>query len=300
MSATPWINDQSYITTLADAEDFVNPSWNPVNIFMSADTIKYTDATSWQFNPELHVFKIQHDGTSGQTLTIQLPILSKLYSESCIWFFWLNQGVDGAIVSFAALAGDEPINGTAGPDATFNFTCDGDRHLFMVIAVNGGYYIKMVQGRNFTVSAGTGTSVAIDLPDYAVSAFAGVPVQLPNITVAAATTYYGSNGVGNATEANVNGIMITQAGVISNLYIATSAAVTATSHTFTVRKGATYAALTDTTLTCAIATTALAGSDQTHSFTVAKGDIITIKDVQAGTPEALHAAISFCFKPSAV
>lgn len=300
MAATPWINAQSQIAQyLAPNSDVSAVGWNPVNLLMGAQKIQYSLNTTWQISPELHVFRVIHDGTSGQTLQIQLPIQANLYQNSAIWFFWLGTSAAGGILEFAALADSSSINGVAGPNATYDFTCDGDKHLFMVIAVDGSYFIKIVQGRDFEVTAGTGISVS-GSPNFEISAFAGVPIQLPNITVASATTYYGSNGVGNATEASVNGIIMSQAGTISNLYIATAAAVTATSHTFTVRKGATYAALADTTLTCAIALNALAGSDITHSFTVAKGDVITIKDVQAGTPEAVRSAISFCFKPSAV
>ncbi len=301
--ATPWISTQTGVTQYIGDYGTNNVAntqgWNPVNILMQGQQIQYSLATSWQFNPEQHVFRIIQDGTSGQTLIIQLPIMKQLFQQSAMWYFWLGTNTVGSIVQFAALADSSPINQVAGPGATYNFTCDGDKHLFLVVAVNGNYYVKLVQGRNFAVTAGTGISVAGG-PSYAVSAFAGVPVQLPNITVASATTYYGGNGVGNATEASVNGIVMTQAGVIDQLNIVTAAAVTATSHTFTVRKGATYAALADTTLTCAIATGALAGSDSTNSFTVAIGDIITIKDVQAGVAEAVRAGISFCFKPSAV
>jgi hypothetical protein len=76
--------------------------------------------------------------------------------------------------------------------------------------------------------------------------------------------------------------------------------VTATSHTFTLRKGTAYGGLSDTTLTCAIASGSASGSDVTHSVTVAVGDILILKDVQAGTPEALASSISVLFKPSAV
>jgi len=303
-AATPWINAQTGITQYVGdyGSNNVVPgsSWNPVNLFMQGQTIQYSLATSWQFNPEQHIFRILQDGTAGQTLIIQLPIMQQLYQQSAIWFFWLGANTVGSILQFAALADNSAINQVAGPAATFNFTCDGDKHLFIVVAVNGNYFIKMVQGRNFDVTAGTGTSVAGGPASFAVSAFAGVPIQLPSITVASATTFYGGNGVGNATETSVNGFIMTQAGTIRDLFVTTPVATTATSHIFTVRKGATYAALTDTTLTCTILATALTGNNQVQSFTVAKGDIITIKDVQAGTPEAVRAAISFCFRPSAV
>jgi hypothetical protein len=299
MSSTPWLCTQTGISQFLGGNEASDHGWNPVNLLMNSTVIQYSVNATWEFNPELHVYRITHDGTAGQTLQIKLPIMAHLYQQSAIWFFWLGTNTDGAILEFAALDDNSSVNGTAGPSASYSFTCDTDRHLFIVMAVEGNYFIKMVQGRNFSVAAGTGT-VVTGSPDYVVSAFAGVPVQLPNITVAAATTYYGNNGVGNATETSVNGIIMSQAGVLSNLYIKTAANVTADSHTFTLRKGSTYAGLADTTLTCAIASGAASGSDITHSVVVAAGDIITIKDVQAGAAEAVRAAISFCFKPSAV
>lgn len=221
------------------------------------------------------------------------------------------------------------VNGALSDFVFTRAATDTRRNFFFIVVAtpHNGYYIRAVQdgslltsitsanakltvtqvGQAFTltdnvsVAAGSGISVS-GSTTFTVSAFAGVPIQLPNITVASGTTYYGSNGTGSGTEASVNAIMITQPGTISNLYVAMASAVTATSHTFTVRRAAAglYTSLADTTLTCTLATGAFVGNDTTHSVAVAAGDIITIKDVQAGSAEALHAAISFCFKPSAV
>lgn len=220
-----------------------------------------------------------------------------------------------------------PINGSL---ADYSFTraaSDTRRNIFFVIVgtPSQGYYIRSVKdadvltsitsanakltvtqvGQAFTLTdnvsvvAGSGTSVS-GTSTFTVNAFAGVPVQLPNVTLASSPAFYGANGVGNGTEANVNAIMFSQPGTISNLYVTLSAGATATSHTFTVRKGSSYGTLADSVITCVILLGASSGSDLTHSIAVAAGDIITIKDVQAGTPEALRAAISLCFKPSAV
>jgi len=241
-----------------------------------------------------------HDGTNSQTLQVQLPIMANLKESSMIWFFWLRSGsAAGSTLQFIASADSSSINNAAGPNATFNYTNDGSAYLFMVVALNGNYFIKTVQGRNTSITAGTGTVVSGGPATFTVSAFAGVPMQLPNVSIATATIYYGGNGIGNATEASVNPVIISQPGTISNLYVASSAAATAT-HTLTVRHGTTVAGLADTTLTCALASTTLAASDLTHSFTVAAGDIITVKDVQSGGTETIHLALSFLFKPSAV
>lgn len=300
MSATPWINTQTAFTSYVGSNISIDPGWSPNGLVMSSQVIQYSLNTTWQFNPEQHFFNILHDGTSGQTLQIQLPVMANLKEQSMIWFFWLRgSNTAGSILQFIASADSSSINNTAGPSATFSYTNDGTAYLFMVVALNGNYFIKTVQGRNTSVIAGTGTVVTGGPATYTVSSFAGMPMQLPNVSIATATIFYGGNGIGNATETAVNPVIISQPGVISNLYVASSAAATAT-HTLTVRKGSTVAGLADTTLTCALASTALAASDVTHSFTVLAGDIITVKDVQSGGTEVLHLAISFLFKPSAV
>lgn len=306
MSSTPWIIDSNeesiFLGSFASQHDSSLPGWNPINIMMAGPVITYSEHNSWQFNPEKHVFRILHDGEAGDVLTIQLPIIQNLYQQSALWFFWLGgNSAPGAILRFLAAADSSSVNGTPGPNASYDFECDGDRHLFVVMAVAGGYYIKLFQGRNVEIEAGTGTLVTGGGSEpFVISAFAGVPLEFSNTTVASATTFYGSNGAGNVSETSVNGLLITQPGEISNLYVKTSANVTATSHTFTIRKGAAYGALTDTTLTCSIASGFSFGSDTTHIVDVEPGDILILKDVQAGTPEALATSISILFKPSAV
>jgi hypothetical protein len=305
MSSTPWINESTntsqFIGAFGGQHESSLPGWNPVNFMMFGPTITYSDSDTWQFDPEKHVFRINHDGVAQDVLQIQLPIMANLYQQSALWFFWLGNSVEGAVLQFAALADSSSINGVAGPNATYDFECDGDRHLFVVLAVAGGYYIKLLQGRNVEIEAGTGIEVSGGGAEpWEISAFAGVPLEFSSTTVASATTFYGSNGAGNATETSVNGLLISQDGVISDLYVKTAANVTATSHTFTVRKGAAYGSLADTALTCAILSGAASGSDTTNSVVVAAGDILTLKDVQDGTPEAVATSISVLFRPSAV
>lgn len=227
----------------------------------------------------------------------------------------------------------ETLNGDYADFTITRSATDTRNHLFFILVgtPNQGYYIRAVNdgsiitsitsanakltvaqvGQAFTltnnvsVTAGTGIAVT-GSPIYSISAYAGVPVQLGNIVLAnQATQYFGLNGVASATadtSASVIAFIASQPGSISSLYVNLAANVTATSHTYTLRNASSYAALADSTITCAMVTGAHSASDTTHSINVVAGDLITIKLVQAGTPEssAVKASISFLFKPSAV
>lgn len=287
----------------------------------------------------LHVKYASTSSTSNAILLPTINASYDSQSQVFFAWWDIDAGFDGQAISLTWLyprAVDnssaysyaaEPINGSLTDLVFTRGTTDTRRNLFFIIVATprNGYFIRAVQdgsllasitsanakltvtqvGQAFTltnnvaVTAGTGTSVS-GTSSYAVSAFAGVPIQLGNTLVNAGTVYYGINALGNATESSVIAIMFTQPGVLSNLYIELASAVAATTQTYTVRSGNAYSTLADSTLTCQLATSALTGSDTTHSVVVSAGDIATVKVVQAGTPDTMKAAISFLFKPSAV
>lgn len=99
-------------------------------------------------------------------------------------------------------------------------------------------------------------------------------------TIAGSTTNYlciaGGTVASNATEANRQNIVST-AGTVRNLYIATSTSQPSGGGlTFTLRKNG-----ADTAITLTIAASAAAGtfSDTSNAFSVAAGDLLSLKAV---------------------
>jgi hypothetical protein len=222
--------------------------------------------------------------------------MANLYDQSNIWFFWLNTNTASAILQFAALADSSAVNSVAGPGATYSFTCDADKHLFIVVAVNGNYIIKSIAGRDVTLTAGTGTSITGG-PAYVVNSFSGQSITSGAATTASTAALYLGVTTANTTEANVSPWIATRAGTISQLYVKTSTNLAVATNTLvaTVRKNG-----ADTTLTCTVANGTNSANDTVHSFTVVAGDQITAKSVQTATGEVTQLAIAVTFRPSVV
>ena len=111
------------------------------------------------------------------------------------------------------------------------------------------------------------------------------------------TTFFGADpSSGSATEANAK-MVIAIPGTIKNFFTNTATAQPANnSITLTMRKNG-----VDQTVTLTIAASAAAGvfSDTTHSFTVAAGDLIDVKVVNAAnTTSAQFNSVSFEFDPT--
>lgn len=300
MSATPWIQDGlSTIQYVTSGNSTMQPTgWNPCNILEWGQPITYSLNATWQFNPSFHVFNVVHDGIAAQTLQIQLPIMSHLYDESAMWFFWLGTSVPDAILQFSALADDSSVNGTAGPAASYSFTCDGAKHLFMVIATNGKYIIKTVSGRDISLTAGAGISiVAGPLSDFTIDSFSGAVGAFGGATAAATTDLFFGLTAANATETSVSQWIAPRAGVISQLYIKLNSVLAVGTNTLaaTLRKNA-----ADQALTCTVALGASTASDVVNSFSVVAGDLITLKSKQSDTGEVKQLSASFSFRPSSV
>ena len=293
----------------------------PVNYAFTRVTYNSTAATSNGMN--LPTIAATYDSQS-QVFFFWWDIDAAFDGQSVsITWLYPRAVVNSSAYTYAA----ETINGALSDYVITRAANDTRRNLFFIVVATpkNGYYIRPVNdgsilpsitsanakltvtqvGQAFTltdnvaVTAGTGISVS-GSPSYAVSAFAGVPVQIGNILVNQATAYFGVNSVGSNTEASVLAVMFTQPGTLSNFYVELATAVANTSHTYTVRTGNAYSTLADTTLTCALVTAALTGSDTTHSVVVSAGDICTIKCVQVGTPDLTKVAMGFLFKPSAV
>ncbi len=127
------------------------------------------------------------------------------------------------------------------------------------------------------VSGGTADWYGIGGFDFTFGALLG--------SVATANRFFAPGGFGLAVEtATEIQLAMPRPGTIRNLRLRCTAGTGGGTNTYTVRKNG-----VDTTLTVAILNTAITGTDTTHSFTVAKGDLISqrvSKSSGAGTPQS--------------
>lgn len=223
-----------------------------------------------------------------------------------------------------------PINGVESDFAITRAATDTRRNMFFIVVAtpHNGYYIRAVQdgnlltsissanakltvtqvGQSFTITdnvsvvAGSGTSVS-GTSTFTVNAFSGDSNQMGGVTLANnSPQFFGVSGAVSGTETGVPAFIVVQPGTISAIFVEEATAVTtSTSHTFTLRRGTTYANLADTGLAVVLATGELAGNNSSTTLTVAAGDIITFKMTTVGTADvAKGVALGFLFRSSAV
>ncbi len=159
----PWLqNATGVIQYMADKANFPQ-GWNPSGILQWGVPIQYTVNPTWQFNPRFHFFDVIQDAAvAGQILTIELPILANLYDQSFLWFFWLKETTTpGTILRFIASADQSSVNSDPGPNASYDFVCDEQKHLFAVIATSGNYVVKSITLRQ-TKQIQTGLNGIVD------------------------------------------------------------------------------------------------------------------------------------------
>lgn len=156
-------------------------------------------------------------------------------------------------------------------------------------AVTPSSYGDSTHVSTFTVDQqGRLTAASNTLISPSVSRFAWVGDTAKSNLSATLTQYLTVTGSATPdnTEQNVN-IFVGNSYTIQRLHVdLVSAPGTGTSYAFTLRKNA-----ADTALTCTIADSATAGSDNTHTVSVVDGDSLDIKVVPTSTPSATPAHV---------
>lgn len=108
---------------------------------------------------------------------------------------------------------------------------------------------------------------------------------------AATTTYYGSSY--DSTTETDSKFPCPVAGTVKNLYVSADGAISgANTAIFTVRKNG-----ADQAVTCTVTAGALTANDTTHSFTVALGDLLSVKLVTSASAETRKHCLSFTVVP---
>lgn len=179
-----------------------------------------------------------------------------------------------------------------------NTTCTdtGNGHAFTVAA---GDVLSWSSALSGTPSSATGSLSFTFVPttpnDTLVMARA--PTTQTGST-AFASTNNGQISTWNTTEANRQNV-VPDAGTISNLYLqVTAAAGAAKSYAYTVDKNTTAQALTTSITGAGSGAGITTANDTTHSFTVAKGDLIDYSAAPSGTPAANSSGLGIKFVSS--
>lgn len=269
---------------------------------------KYSAGTSYQINPDFEVHYVQLDAPNadgGHTLNLTLPYIDAYPCSQCLMVVYLRSSHPGDFLTFTPVDAACSINSGA-DGAAYSFTTDSQDHLFFVYgafrqASNGNYinkyFVKQIQGREITISAGTGIAIAPDNFNYTISAFTGSPIYF-GITLTAVNTacYWGPNpNAAPLPGTDASYFKMPKNGVISNLSVIRGGTTSTASTAFTLAKEG-----VDTTVTCTVAADVTTASDNTNTFTVAAGDNVQLKTVQTGTADTKNCVICFYFRPTAL
>lgn len=123
----------------------------------------------------------------------------------------------------------------------------------------------------------TGGASADSLHTHGLSQINFGASEIPNASTRYLEAYTGTSGTAIVTEGDNSSFLCARAGTIKNLYIKVLTNGASTHTPFTVRKNG-----VSQTLTASLLFSTLTAEDTTHSFTVAKGDLISVVVVNPG------------------
>lgn len=268
---------------------------------------KYSAGTSYQINPDYEVHYVSLDSPESggpHTLNLTLPYINAYPSSQCLLVIYLRNTKAGDFLTLTPIDTRCSINKGA-DGAAYSFKTDTDDHLFFVYGSYrpGGlgnymnkYFVKQIQGREITISAGSGISVAETTFNYAISAFRGSPIIEKGATTAVNTAeYFGPGGITVLGDGG-HAFMAPQDGRISNLYVhqlAVNGADLAIAYTLMDE-------LIASPVTCTVGNSGDEAHDSIHFFDVIAGDRIQLRTVQTGTAAIKNFDYSFLFKPATV